>query len=192
MDSPRRKAQLNLVVGINGTGKTTFLQHNVVEKSRKCLVVTPDEMEWRHLPTVSTPSEIYNIQQPSRIIYQGPETISTVIHNFYGGALILDDARSYIGAMTSDELNYLYIRRRQRAVDIYIVAHGMRQVPVQCFTYMSFLILFLTTENISDRRKDIDPELYARILQAKERLKARRSKEHNPHVYEIIKMDYAL
>lgn len=187
-----RKAQLNLVVGINGTGKTTFIQRNVVEKAKKCLVITPDEMEWRQLPEVSTATEIYNLQQPSRLIYRGPETIEMAIRSFYGGALILDDARSYIGAMTSDTLNYLYIRRRQRGVDVYLVAHGMRQVPPQCFTYMSYLILFLTTENISDRKKDIDPELYNKILAAKEELKTRRIKERDPHVYKIIKMDYAL
>lgn len=192
MAETTRKAQLNLVVGINGTGKTTFLQRNVVEKSRKSLVITPDEMEWRQLPEVTTPTEIYNLQQPSRLIYHGPESVEMAIRNFYGGALILDDARSYIGAMTSDTLNYLYIRRRQRGVDVYIVAHGMRQVPVQCFTYMSYLILFLTTENISDRRRDLDPELYAKILAAKEELKQRRVKEHDPYVYKIIKMDYAL
>lgn len=190
--TPRRKTQLNLVVGINGTGKTTFIRQNVVQKSIKCLVITPDDFEWRELPEVSTPAEIYNMRQPSRLVYRGPETVEMAINNFYGGALILDDAMAYIGFQTSDTMRFLYIRRRQRGVDVYLVAHGLRQVPAQCFTFGSFLILFATTENFSSRKKELDGEIYDKILAAQRQLNRDCLQNHKKYEHKIIKLDPTL
>lgn len=191
-DPQRRKTQLNLVVGINGTGKTTFIRENVVEKSRKSLVVTPDDYEWRTLPEVSTPQEIYNMQQPSRLVYRGPETMEMAIKNFYGGALILDDAMAYIGFQTSDTMRFLYIRRRQRGVDVYVVAHGLRQVPAQCFTFGSYLILFATTENFSSRKKELDGDIYQKILDAQKQLNRDCMQHGKKYEHRFIKLDPTL
>lgn len=186
-----RKTQMNLVVGINGTGKTTFLRREVVEKRAKVLVVTPDESEWRQLPEVSKATEVYNLTGHARIIYQGPETLEMVVRNYYGGALVLDDAMAYLQFQTSEVMRYLYIRRRQRGVDVYMVAHGLRQVPVQCFTFGSFLILFATTENFSSRKRDLDGDIFERILQSQRDLNAK-CRAGNPYSYTIIKLDPTL
>lgn len=186
-----RKTQMNLVVGINGTGKTTFLRREVVEKRAKVLVVTPDESEWRKLPEVSKATEVYNLTGHARIIYQGPETLEMVVRNYYGGALVLDDAMAYLQFQTSEVMRYLYIRRRQRGVDVYMVAHGLRQVPVQCFTFGSFLILFATTENFSSRKRDLDGDIFERILQSQRDLNAK-CRAGNPYSYTIIKLDPTL
>jgi len=187
----RRKTQLNLVVGINGTGKTTFLRENVVKRGGKCLVVTPDDYEWRELPEVTTATEIYNLQHGARLVYRGPETLEMAIGSFYGGALILDDAMAYIGFQTSDTMRFLYIRRRQRGVDVYVVAHGLRQVPVQCFTFGSFLILFATTENFSSRKKELDDEIFRRILETQQELN-RACRAGKRYECRMIKLDPAL
>ena len=126
---PHRKTQMNLVVSINGTGKTTFLREKVVSHAAKALIVTPDEMEWRELPVISTAAEVYNLHDRARIVYQGPETLEMVVRYFYGSTFILDDAMTYLQFQTPDTLRALYIRRRQRGMDVYIVAHGLRQVP---------------------------------------------------------------
>ncbi len=175
LDQARRKTRLDLVVGINGTGKTTFLRQQVVERSRKVLVLTPDEAEWRHLPKVSTAQEIYQMQGAARYVCDNPakidDDIAIISRSFYGGSLILDDARAYIGCMTGQSTNYLYIRRRQYGVDIYLVAHAIDQVPKQAFTYATYLHLFYTTGNIQYRKRDLDPDTFARIEQAKDAIK---------------------
>lgn len=186
-----RKTQMNLVVGINGTGKTTFLRREVVEKRAKVLVVTPDESEWRQLPEVSKATEVYNLTGRARIIYHGPETLEMVVRNYYGGALVLDDAMAYLQFQTSEVMRYLYIRRRQRGVDVYMVAHGLRQVPVQCFTFGSFLILFATTENFSSRKRDLDGDIFERILQSQRDLNAK-CRAGETYAYTIIKLDPTL
>lgn len=184
----RRKTQLNLVVGINGTGKTTFLRERVVAGRGKALVVTPDDCEWRQLPTVESPRDIFYLQGAARLIYRGPETMERAIKYFSGGVLILDDAMAYLGFQTPETLRYLYIRRRQRGVDVYLVAHGLRQVPVQAFTFGSYLILFATTENFTSRRRELDGEIYGRIVAAQSELN-RDCRAGNRYSYKIIKLD---
>ena len=184
----QRKTQLNLVVGINGTGKTTFLREKVVATRGKALVVTPDDCEWRQLPTVETAREVFYMQGAARMVYRGPETLEMAIRYFSGGALILDDAMAYLGFQTPETLRYLYIRRRQRGVDVYIVAHGLRQVPVQAFTFGSYLILFATTENFSSRRRELDGEIYNRIVGAQRELNDD-CRNGNAYGYKIIKLD---
>ena len=183
-----RKTQLNLVVGINGTGKTTFLRNNILPTRTKNLILTPDEAEWQDLPIVSTGREIYNMQGTARMIYTGNADLLTIQHNFYGGNLILDDAMAYLDEQTPSAMRYIYIRRRQWGIDCYIVAHGLRQLPPKVFTYVSFLILFASTENFAPRRKELHPILFNYILREQDRINALAEKG-NPYNYTIIKLD---
>lgn len=191
ISAPRRKTQLNLVVGINGTGKTTFLRQNVVERRPKVLVITPDECEWRQLPVVEQPRDIFYLNGAARMIYRDETTLQTAIRYYSGGALILDDAMAYLSFQPPDTMRYLYIRRRQRGVDVYLVAHGLRQVPPQAFTFGSYLVLFATTENFTSRRKELDPEIYNRIIQAQSQMNTE-ARRGNPYGYKIIKLDPTL
>lgn len=188
---PRRKTQLNLVVGINGTGKTTFLRQNIVEQRHKVLVITPDECEWRQLPIVEEARDIFYLNGTARMIYRDAGTLERAIRYYSGGALILDDAMAYLGFQTPETMRYLYIRRRQRGVDVFLVAHGLRQVPPQAFTFGSYLVLFATTENFTSRRRELDAEIYSRIVEAQGEMNAE-ARQGNPYGYKIIKLDPTL
>jgi hypothetical protein len=108
--------------------------------------------------------------------------------NFYGGNLILDDAMAYLTNQTPEIMRYLYIRRRQFGIDLYIVAHGLRQLPPQVFTFASFLILFNSTENFSYRKRDLQPELFEKITTAQNRI-TQKVEAGNPYYYEFILLD---
>lgn len=100
----------------------------------------------------------------------------------------MDDARAYIGAATPAVLNYLYIRRRQHGIDVYMCTHGLSQVPPQCFNYASYLFLFATTDTFKNRATYLDPELYSTILAHKKRIDtAARGGER--YKYAVIKID---
>lgn len=182
-----RKAELNIVVGINGTGKTTFLQENIVKQSEKALVVTPDYAEWNHLPEI-TYKDIRHFNGQARIVYEDTTTLEMIRKHYYGGALILDDAMAYLTEQTPAMLQYLYIRRRQFGIDLYIVGHGLRQIPPKCFTFASFLVLFNTTENFTTRKKELQPDIYDKIIETQNRIK-KKVEAGNPYYYEIILLD---
>jgi len=182
-----RKTEFNLVVGINGTGKTTWLNNNAVNPFQKSLVVTAHDGEWGHLPVVDTAKEIYALSGKARIIYEGRETLEKLLY-FHGGSLVLDDARMFMGAKTIDVIRKIYIGRRQRGVDVFISAHGLRQVPVEAFTFASWLFLFNTSENFSDRKRELLPEKYNEIIAAQEEVR-KNVLSGNPYYFKKILLD---
>lgn len=183
----QRKTEFNLVVGINGTGKTTWLNDNVVGKFSKSLVVTAHDGEWSSLPIVQSAKEIYNVSGSARVIYEGRETLENLLY-FHGGALVLDDARMFMGSKTMDMVRRIYISRRQRGVDVFMSAHGLRQIPVEVFTFASWLFLFNTTENFSDRKRELLPEKYNEIVKAQAEVR-KKILSGNPYYYKRILLD---
>jgi hypothetical protein len=95
---------------------------------------------------------------------------------------------AYLDEQTPGVLQYLYIRRRQFGIDLYIVAHGLRQLPPKCFTFGSWLVLFNTTENFSQRKKELLPDMYNRIIAAQESI-AKEVVKGNPYHHEILLLD---
>ena len=67
------------------------------------------------------------------------------------------------------------------------MAHGLRQVPVQAFTFGSYLILFASTENFSARKRDLQPDTYERIEKAQQEL-AEECRE-SPWAHRVITLD---
>jgi hypothetical protein len=183
----KRKTELTLIAGVNGTGKTTFISNEVLSVGKKGLIVTPDSAEWRQLSLIGK-EQLRTFNGQARMIYEGPETLETIKNNYSGGALILDDAMSYLDKQTPKTLQYLYIRRRQFGIDLYLVAQGLTEIPPKCFTFVSYLILFNTVENFTSRKKYIYPELYNRIIDAQKRIR-NEMKAGNSYYHEIILID---
>ena len=64
----QRKTELTILIGINGSGKTTFLRNEIVAKSNKCLIVTPYMDEWKDIPIISY-NQIRTFSGTARIIF---------------------------------------------------------------------------------------------------------------------------
>jgi hypothetical protein len=191
-----RKTKLVVMLGFNGTGKTTLLKEVVstcVNAGQKALIVVPDSIEWSEydLIDISEPLEFKGarrvIFEPS--FYRGrfcikKGTLPCISDNYNDGLLIFDDCRSYVGFSTEMDLRGLLIRRRQKMLDVFAVAHGFTEVPPAFFTYASEFILFQTKDNISRRAKFIQ-EFY---LLEKAQAIINKEAEKNPYYYEIIKV----
>lgn len=183
---PQRAAKLTVILGTNGTGKTTLLEQILTSTPDKSLVITPDDAEWRKYDEVElTTADDYLYQGIRRHIFNPNKKTGTLsrLHLFKIGKLVFDDCRSYLKAATDDIIHALLIRRRQRMVDVFAVGHGFNEVPPVFFTFPSEIILFRTVDNI-DRRKDCLKD-FDKMKQAQ--LRVNQKAETEPHYYEVIK-----
>ena len=181
-----RKAKMIIILGTNGTGKTTYvnnLLHYMLDVTgERSLVVTRHDTEWEAYPNNSL--ELAKDYQFSGIHKHFFRTGSwNKIVKFAKGTLVLDDCRMYIRPNLIEEVENLLISRRQKEFDIILVAHGFTQVPPAFFTFATEIILFKTTDNIQ-RRRDVLKD-YDRVV--KEQQEVNRKAEKNPHYKKIIK-----
>lgn len=178
-----------VIVGINGTGKTTFvkniLEHTVSAKNR-ALIVTPDPAEWRQVEEVSG-REIATFKGIRKIIYHSG-CMDEIQRYYSNGILVFDDARVYIHAQSDDFMQWLQIRRRQTGVDLFCMFHGLTQVPPVFFTFATNMVLFYTKDNIKRRAEYVDEADFQAIQEAKSRI-AKKVEGGNPYYYEIVYLD---
>lgn len=184
-----RYPMCSILVGINGTGKTSFvkniLEHTVNDKNR-ALIVTPDPSEWRSVEEVSG-RDIATFKGVRKIIYH-PGAMEEIQRYYSNGMLVLDDARVYIHAQSDDWMQWVQIRRRQVGVDLFACFHGLTQVPPVFFTFATNLTLFYTKDNIKRRAEYVDEADFQAIQEAKARI-AKKVEAGDPYYYEIITLD---
>lgn len=150
-----RAAKLVILLGTNGTGKTTMLRNILQQSGQRALIVTPDDVEWTDLPINNLETkEDFQFTGMCRHIFN-PEKTLDAIKLYKKGILVFDDCRSYFQDRTDPRVRDLLIRRRQRSVDVFAVGHGFTQVPPVFFTFASAYILFKTVDNIKLRKNCI-------------------------------------
>jgi hypothetical protein len=180
-----RAAKQFIILGFNGTGKTTLVEKFVkasLVKQEKVLVVTPDGTEWTHLrETMLKTAADFDFSGAKRYVWdEDPDVIGRIYKYFFEGLLIFDDCRSYLSSLIDPNLKRIFMRRRQMKVDVVLCGHGFSDVPVQAFTNTSDYFLFLTLDKFK-RKKDIIPR-YELILEAQQRINARALDSENAWV----------
>lgn len=184
-----RPTKLIIILGYNGTGKTTLTRKIVLNELKKqkgkCLIVTPDDSEWNEFPTVElNKREDYEAAGGKRTIYLEKYTLERIKNYYNDGLLVFDDCRAYFRSNVDMLLHNLLIRRRQKMIDIIAVGHGFTEVPPKFFTFCSEIVLFQTKDDIYKRKNDILQ--FDRIKEATERVNKKALEEI--HYFEIIKM----
>lgn len=193
-----RAAKCTLVLGFNGTGKTTFLRTMLermwlTARNRgeqfKVLIVTPDDTEWQAYPEnpLLCPDDYVfdGIQRHIWTEQYGEEkhySLNRITH-FNNGIIVFDDCKVYFGDNLPQEIVNLFVRRRQRALDVFFVGHGFTTIPPKAFTYYSDAILFRTVDNIDRRKNCINNFDFFKRKQAE----VNRHAAHEPHFHIHIK-----
>lgn len=179
----------SILVGINGTGKTTFLKKilsETINQENRALIITPDPTEWQNVDEISG-NDIATFSGIRKIIYfKG--AMEQVQQYYSNGILVMDDARTYIHAQSDDFMIWLQIRRRQAGIDIFAMFHGLTQVPPVFFTFATNLILFYTKDNIKRREEYIEADDFNAVQAAKKRI-SEKVLSGDPYYYEIIRLD---
>lgn len=185
-DNTERATKRTIILGANGTGKTTILNRILEATPDKSLVITPDDAEWRQYPEVElTTADDFLYTGIRRHIFDDDKKAGTLnkVHLFKIGKLVFDDCRAYLLSATDQRIRQVLIRSRQRMVDVFAVGHGFTEVPPVFFTFATDIILFRTADNIkrrSDCLKDFD-----KMVEAQRRVN--KKAETNPHYFEHIK-----
>jgi len=188
METKERAAKLILLIGYNGTGKSTVLKKLIINELKKedgrALLVTPDDIEFPSVEYVHPrfPERIAWYKGVRKIIYY-PGLLQIIADNFRHGLLAFDDCRAYLTASLEMDLHNLLIRRRQKSIDIVAVGHGFTEIPPKFFTFCSEIILFKTIDNI-EKRKNVLKD-FETMKQAQDRVNEKAV--NNPHYFEIIK-----
>lgn len=189
MKEQARTPKQIIILGTNGTGKTTLAKKLVINELKKrdshVLIVTPDDMEWNAIPFVhpSFKQRIATYKGARKIIYEDG-LIDNIRENFRDGLLLFDDCRAYFKTSMDKSLHALLIRRRQQMIDIIAVGHGFTEVPPKFFTFVTHFALFKTIDRIERRRDCI--QNFEQMQEAQARINERAVKE--PHYFEIIKV----
>lgn len=203
MKNKERETERIIILGTNGTGKSTLEKKFLLAEIRKpeghAIVVTQHLNEWTNLEDVNRrfiDKRVGEYVKARRLIYQDGD-LNYLEHNFRNGLLLFDDCRMYLHAATDQELHSMLIGSRQRSVDIIVAGHGFTEVPPKFFTFATKIILFKTRDNVKMRK----PVLlnYEEMLQAQLRVNSRADDlskawtssgkvKDNKHYFEIIKV----
>lgn len=184
-----RQPKLILVVGENGTGKSTLIAQLVnaeLKAGRKALIITPHFTEWNTFNNVPVQdcTDIYNLKGIERIQYTGEmEVFDDIRKEFFNGMLVMDDCRAYIKNNLHQYIKALLISRRQIMTDIIMAFHNVVDIPVQVFYYAPEIILKKTSASFLHRKNLILPDLYEKLEKAQERV----NKHSNKYYYELIR-----
>lgn len=148
-----RQVLFFIIVGTNGTGKTTLTKQLI--NTRKTLVVDPDGLEWAQIPTIDI-QEITLLKEGkhARIIAPDYKDIIELV-NYRNGNLVLDDCRYYVRSRIEEGVRQLLVRRRQKDVDIFAVAHSLNEVPPTFWTFATHLVLFKIKDNPQRLKQNI-------------------------------------
>ncbi len=176
-----RRAKMTIILGTNGTGKTTLLRQILYASGQKCLVLTPHPNEWTELEdtNLATPAD-YLFTGLRRHIIRRNYTIPRLKY-FKQGIIVFDDCKTFIRPLDPD-IEQLLIDRRQNECDVFYVAHGFTRVPPVFYPYYTEIILFKTLDNIASRKQYLLN--YAQIMEAQNRVNQKAIT--NPHHKEII------
>lgn len=202
MNKPEREnTELMLILGANDTGKTTSIEKKLIEAELKkptgrALVVVPDFLEY-HGVQWWDPERDKNFKGVRKVLYEQsifrnngqelvlPGTLQKIIKHFSNGFLLFNDVRTYSNPNTERELHHIFIRRSKMMLDIAASAHGFTEVPPVFFTFATWLILFLTKDNLK-RRKDILLD-YDKIVEVQTRVNIRATDTAKAWVSDAVK-----
>ena len=140
-----RDAQVTIIMGRNGTGKSTFCEKIIKVMKQRAVVVTLNGAPkiWRQYKAIDPANKKdWEFKSGIRQIFymqHEKDTIKYIHRNFRNGVLIFDDCRGYL---TSNVDSDIYLKRllidfRHKMLDLFFVCHTPTDVPPRIWGFYS-------------------------------------------------------
>lgn len=162
-----RERRFNAVVGIKGSGKSTFLA-GVAKKYRGnvCIakhIININDLAFKDFPvkTMANWRQGARPDQPVKFkVGIDEDSYKDLIDwvrkgQFKNGLLIVDDATLYEENDMSKGLKNLITLCRHHGIDLWVVYHGLTLFPIRQFVFLDYLVLFNNTDSFDYKRNKI-------------------------------------
>jgi ABC-type Mn2+/Zn2+ transport system ATPase subunit len=180
-----RQSLFFIIIGTNGTGKTTLLNNTLNKSNRNnILVIDPDGYEWRDYKEVDI-NFLENLKQGTNKVLAPTKDDIELLINFRNGILVLDDCRYYANKRLENEIRKILIRRRQNALDIFAVAHSLSEVPNDFYTFATHIIIFKTNDSVVRLRQSVDRDKLENLKNVIDRVNQHKDR----HYFEIVSLN---
>lgn len=192
-----RDAQVTIILGRNGTGKSTFAQGIIKEMGRRAVVITLNGTPkiWRQYPAID-PSDpkAWDFKGIVNVYYmQHEDDTMKYIHTYFrDGILLFDDCRGYIKSNVDSDvyLKRLLIDFRHKMLDLFFVAHAPTDVPPRVWAFYSTAFVGATDALFPKGRISTDSAM--ELIEAQQRVNRKfreaKAKADNSHygLFEVV------
>lgn len=126
-----------LVVGYQGSGKTTISHKFALAYPRKVLAVSPDDREtiFSKYPDISSHGD----HKIRKCVYQ--KELNAGLLKFSNGLVIFDDCRYYV-SKHDHFFTQLMIRKRQHNRDMLFIVHSIFDFPPSLMQFINGIYIF--------------------------------------------------
>ncbi len=152
-------ARLNIVVGTNGTGKSTLIDKVVSKTHFRNALIYIESIDLNGNPFKGLPTIPLKLYKGGKVTIDADEIpfdrfISAVANYYRNGMLVIDEAGMYElmeDGQPIPPLLKLLKQRRKYNIEIYLLYHGVSEIPVRLFKWVNNLILFHQTDEFKHK-----------------------------------------
>lgn len=173
-----RDAQVTIIMGRNGTGKSFLAQKIIKSLKRPTVVVTSNGAPkiWRPYPVIDPADPAaWDFKKGIKQIYfdqHGEDTFEHIYRNIHNKNLLLDDCKEYVKNNIDSQifLKRLCSQFRHKMMDLFFVCHAPDDVPKKIWIYYSTAFIG-ATDVLFDKRR-IYTDSAAKIIAAQRKVNA--------------------
>jgi hypothetical protein len=176
----QRDAQSTIIIGRNGTGKSTHCKRILDKLKGKALVVTYNGVPkiWRKLPEarIDDKESMEKFQKGTKQVIAARyevnarqnDTFKFIYKNFRNGTVIFDDCRGYITSNIDNDqyFRHLLLDYRHKMLDLFFVVHSPSDVPPRVWGFSSTVFVGSTASLLKPSQASIDTESVQKINEA--------------------------
>ena len=173
MKKPNRKAEFIIMVGTNGTGKSTIMKKFLPMNERNLIIPANGLDEaWLEIPKLECKpvfigKKIDHYEIPGLNSFRGTRQVviydekmfDAICHpenGYMNGGLFMDDFKNYIptkGTLPAN-VNRLFSDRRHKMLDIFAATHSYQKINADMFDFEPTILQFKTTRPLTDYLSD--------------------------------------